>query len=189
MRSVKYVAAVVAAAVSSVASAGVIENSAGQFDRAISSFDPIGQTFTAIDPQLVSIAFAFSDMNPSFPNEPVTMTLYSGAGFGTPVHSVTATLPAVLPGTLSTPVFIDFDFTGIATAVGSVYTVAVSVPSSPKVGVVYDTANHYAGGAYIDSAGVNSQWELNFRVVGVPTPGAASLAGLALIGAAKRRRR
>jgi len=189
MKSLKYVAVGVAALAAQRVSADVILQDAGQFDRAIAAFDPIGQTFVAIDPVLSTIAFAFSDINPTSPNEPITMTLYAGTGFSAPLHSVTQTLPAVLPPPTAPPQFIDFDFTGIATTVGATYTVAVTVPSSFKVAVVYADSNQYAGGTYIDVNGVNANSELNFRIVGVPAPGAAALAVLALGAGARRRRR
>src|SRR5437016_7215564 len=151
---------------------GVILNSAGQFDRSISAFDPIGQSFTAEDPLLGKIAFAFSDINPGLANDPVTMTLYSGTGFGgAVVRAVTQTLPDPLPSTAAPPQFIDFDFTGTPLIPGNVYTAAVTTSNSPKIAVVYDPADHYAGGVYIDVNGQQAGSELNFRVTpGVPEP-------------------
>jgi hypothetical protein len=176
-------------ALSTAAHADIVQSS-GIFDRAISFYDPIGQTFTAVDAQINAIAFAFSDINPTFPNEPITMSLYEGVGFGgTLLGSVTQTLPGVLPGTLDTPVFIDFDFSGTALNVGSVYTVAVTVPSSPKVAVVYSDANPYAGGHYISGVdGIITGFDLNFRVTAVPAPSAAAMGGICLLVSARRRR-
>jgi len=186
----QFAAAAAVLAVVPAASAGVILNNAGQFDRSISSRDPIGQSFTAEDPLLGKIAFAFSDINPGFPNDPVTMTLYTGTGFGgAVVKAVTQTLPDPLPSTAAAPQFIDFDFTGAVLTVGNVYTAAVTTGSSPKIAVVYDSQNHYDGGVYIAAVdGVQNTFELNFRVTpGVPEP--ASLAVVALGGLALVRRR
>lgn len=171
-----------------VANADIVQNS-GVFDRAISVYDPIGQTFTAVDAQISAIAFAFSDINPSFPNEPVTMSLYAGVGFGgTLLGSFTQTLPGVLPGTLDTPVFIDFDFSGTVLYIGSIYTVGVTVPSSPKVAVVYSDANPYSGGHYISGVdGIVSGFDLNFRVTTVPAPSGAALGGICLLISSRRR--
>lgn len=171
------------------ANADIVQDS-GIFDRAISAFDPIGQTFTAVDAQISSIAFAFSDINPSFPNEPVTMSLYEGVGFGgTLLGSVTQTLPGLLPSTLDTPVFIDFNFSGTQLDIGSVYTIAVAVPSSPKVAVVYSDANPYSGGHYISGVdGIISGFDLNFRITAVPSPSGAVLGGIFMLVSAGRRR-
>jgi hypothetical protein len=185
-----FAAMAAALAVVPSASAGVILNNAGQFDRGISSRDPIGQSFTAEDPLLGKIAFAFSDINPGFPNDPVTMTLYTGTGFGgAVVKAVTQTLPDPLPSTAAAPQFIDFDFSGAALTVGNIYTVAVTTSSSPKIAEVYDSQDHYNGGIYIDAVdGQQPTFELNFRVTpGVPEP--ASLAVLSLGGLALLRRR
>jgi hypothetical protein len=187
-----FVAAAAGLALVPPASAGVILNSAGQFDRSISARDPIGQSFTAEDPLLGKIAFAFSDINPGFPNDPVTMTLYTGTGFGgSVVKAVTQTLPDPLPSTAAAPQFIDFDFTGAALTVGNIYTVAVTTSSSPKIAVVYDSQDHYNGGIYIDAVdGQQPTFELNFRVTpGVPEPATLlpSLAGAALLSTRRAR--
>jgi hypothetical protein len=183
--------AVAALIVSPLASAGVILNSAGQFDRSIASVDPIGQSFTAEDPLLGKIAFAFSDINPGSANDPVTMTLYSGTGFGGSVlKAVTQTLPDPLPSTGAPPQFIDFDFTGTALVPGNVYTAAVTTSNSFKIAVVYDSADHYAGGIYIDVNGQQTTSELNFRVTpGVPEPTALALISIATLALTPRRQR
>jgi hypothetical protein len=148
------------------ARADIVQDS-GVFDLAISFHQPVGQSFTAADTRISAIAFAFSDINPTFPNDPVTMSLYAGEGFGgTLLASVTQTLPAVLPGTSATPEFFDFDFSGVELDVGSVYTVTTS--NSPKVGVVYSQSNPYAGGVLYtpEYGGAVAEWDLNFRVTG-----------------------
>ncbi|MBT2989418.1 MAG: hypothetical protein KME48_07480 [Candidatus Thiodiazotropha sp. (ex Ctena orbiculata)] len=176
--------------ISTAEAATIIQNS-GQFDLAIAAYDPIGQSFIAEDLRLGSIAFAFSDMNPTLANLPVTMTLYEGAGFGgNVVNSVAQTLPAVLPGTYDTPQFIDFNFSGTDLTIGDTYTATVTTGSSYKVGVVYNgLSDAYLGGQLFHSSAsplssCPSGCDLNFRVTPspVPVPGAALLFSSALIG-------
>lgn len=172
------------------ASADIVQDS-GQFDLAIFAYAPLGQTFTAVDAQISAIAFAFSEINPGFPNDPVTMSLYAGDGFGgTLIASVSQTLPAVLPSTSAPPQFIDFDFTGVTLTVGEVYTVAVTAGTSPRIAAVYSNADPYAGGHYISGFdGSIAAYDLNFRVTAaVPAPAGLAL-GLGALSAGLRRRR
>ena len=128
---------VAAACAASAAQAAVIENTAGVFDASIAAFSPLGQTFTAIDTDLISIGFAYSDINPGSPNEPITLRLYAGDGVGgTLLASRIFTLPSVLPSTLDAPVIVDTDFSGVSLTVGAIYTAALST-SSFKVAAVY----------------------------------------------------
>ncbi len=161
---------VLGAAVLACGSAGAdIVQGAGVFDLAISFHQPVGQSFTAVDAQISAIAMAFSDINPSFPNEPVTMALYEGEGYGGAlIASVTQTLPAVLPSTSATPQFIDFNFTGVDLVPGSVYTVVVTTGTSPKIAVVYSQSDPYTGGDLYTPVygGAVAGWDLNFRVTG-----------------------
>ena len=139
----------------------------GVFDLAITFHQPLGQSFTAVDAEISAIAMAFSDINPGSPNDPVTMSLYEGEGYtGTLIASVTQTLPDVLPSTIATPEFIDFDFSGVELVPGSVYTVAVTTSNSPKIGVVYSGSNPYDGGVVHtpEYGGAVPEWDLNFRV-------------------------
>jgi hypothetical protein len=54
-----------------VTNASTIEQSSGQAHVQIAAFDPIGQSFVAVDSLLGSIAFAFSDINPGFQTTPL----------------------------------------------------------------------------------------------------------------------
>ncbi len=182
-------------AISSAAQAGVIVQDDGDADATIRVFDPLGQTFIADQPYLQTIAFAFSDANENEPNDPITMTLYEGAGTaGSVVDTVVKTLPASLPGTLQTPQFIDFDFNGNVLTPGALYSVAVTTDSS-KVAVVYenDTDEYPDGQIFYDSSitTLSNPIDLNFRIVSsqVPEPMSLSLLGLGSVALAWRRRR
>jgi hypothetical protein len=180
------------------ADAATIENTAGVFDVSIASSSPLAQTFTAIDTDLLSIGFAYSDINPDQTNSPITLSLYAGEGVGgSLVASRTFTLPAVLPSVFAAPVIVDTDFSGVSLTAGSVYTAALST-SSFKVAAVYG-ADAYAGGHAINSLSGCTACDLDFRVVGssgdqttsVPEPAAWALmlAGFAGLGARLRSRR
>lgn len=168
-----------------------IVQDAGVFDLAISFHQPVGQSFTAVDTHISAIAMAFSDINPTFANDPVTLSLYAGDGYGGAlIASVSQTLPATLPSTSAAPEFIDFDFTGVVLDAGSVYTIAVTTSNSPKIGVVYSQSNPYAGGVFYspEYGGAVAGWDLNFRVTGVPAPaGLCVLGGLAIVTGRRRR--
>jgi hypothetical protein len=150
----------------------------------------IGQSFVAEDSLLGQIAFAFSDLNPSFSNDPVTMTLRQGAGLaGTVVTSVIQTLPAVLPATNASPQFIDFDFTGTALAIGNTYTAVVTTSTSPKIAVVYGP-DAYANGQAYRSTGTFAgctDCDLNFRITPVPIPAGIWLLATGCLGLLGRR--
>jgi hypothetical protein len=189
--------AVALAGAAGAAGAATIENTAGVFDGSIAFYSPLGQTFTAIDTDLISIGFAYSDLNPDSPNDPITLSLYSGDGLGGALlASHTFTLPSVLPSTLAAPVIVDTDFSGVSLTVGSVYTAALS-GSSFKVAAVYG-ADAYSGGHATKSLSGCAACDLDFRVVGrsgggigpVPEPAtwALMLAGFAGLGARLRSR-
>jgi hypothetical protein len=189
-------ALVLAVAAPITTSAAVIENLSGGSGAAIGAYDPLGQSFTAIDTELVQIAFGFREMNPAAPNNPVTMTLYSGAGFGGPIlGQVTSTLPAVLPTSPDYLLF-GFNFVGISLAPGSVYTAAVSTTDGFKIGVAYSAfGNLYADGQPFSTGDqiFGSEADLVFRVTGrtpngVPDASGLEIVGLALAGLAFMRR-
>jgi len=175
------------------AQASEILNDSGVFDATISYFEPIGQSFVAIDPVLDQITFGFSDANPTFSNDPITMTLFEGEGTGGAViHSVMQTLPAVQPtNSVNTPLWVDFDFSGVGLTVGDAYTVAVST-TSPKVSVAYGVDSYALGRAFSSrpsTVGINE--DLRFRITGtsiIPTPSMWALTMVVLLGTTMTRR-
>lgn len=190
------VGAVAATCAAGAAQAAVIENNAGVFDAAIAAFSPLGQTFTAIDTDLISIGFAYSNINPDSANDPITLSLYAGDGVGgTLVASRVFTLPSALPSTFDAPVVIDTDFSGVSLTLGAVYTAALSTGSF-KVAAVYG-ADAYSGGHATRTLSGCTACDLNFRVVGssdlggVPEPAgwALMLTGFTGLGASLRSRR
>lgn len=167
--------------------AGIIEQSAGQFDATIAAFDPIGQTFVAEDALLGQIAFAFSRNSNSPTDGLVTMTLYTGSGFaGASLGSVLMDLSGPLPSTLAPPQFIDFDFSGVNLTIGNTYTAGVT-SNDFSISVVYNGSDAYGSGLLLESSSsalgsCAVGCDLNFRVTPsvVPIPAAAWLFGSAV---------
>lgn len=173
--------------------ADTISQDSGMSTITIASVDPIGQTFQwTADPGPGSIGFTFSNQNPTLPNQPITITLYAGAGFsGTALRSVTQTLPVDLPGPTLPGLPIDFDFSGVTLSPG-IYTAAVTT-SSVKVGLKYSTINPYADGALLFTPGIIGTFgsglctpaggpcDLQFRVTPVAASETPSIA-LLLVG-------
>ena len=157
---------------------------------------PIGQSFTAEDSLLETIAFAFAELNPDSPNDPITLTLYEGTGAeGNEIMSVTQVVEL---STNSTHEFINFDFTGTVLQVGNVYSAALTT-SSTLLGITYN-GDSYAGGYMFSNDPIDlitltcgTLCDANFRVTSavVPVPAAVWLFGsgiIGLIGLAKRKK-
>lgn len=191
--------AAIAGCASAATQAGTILQGSGVFDAAIAAFDPIGQSFKAIDTDLLTISLAFSDINPELANDPITISLFAGSGFGGMLlDSQSVTLPAVLPSTFASPVFIDFDFSGNSLVIGNTYTIGLTATNF-KVAVVYGP-DAYADGTMLTTGGTPcaaASCDLNFRVIGetpdgpvaVPEPGTLALIAAGLLGFAATRRR
>lgn len=179
------------------AAASTIGTNESNAQFAVNFYEPIGQSFVAVDPLLVSIGFKFAQMNPGFPQQPVRVDLYSGFGTG-------GTLIASRTESFNAPIasaeYHDFDFSGVSLAVGQQYSAAISiVGDSPNLGVFATTANGYIHGQLFASQPTIAscdagQCDLTFRVTGVsaavpePATWAMMLGGFGLAGAAVRRR-
>lgn len=218
MKSAFVAAAMLAVAIPALApaaaTAAIIENTAGDRGATISFFDPLGQSFTAIDSRLTSIGFQFESLNPTAANDPLTLTLRAGEGLtGAVLATVTATLPASIND--RTPVFYDFALGNTAVTIGGKYTAVLTTSSSARNAVAFgprstNTAQPLGPDAYLggrafftgdpDPYGFctsSGQCDLNFRVIGatpagaVPEPAswAMLIGGFALTGGALRRRR
>ncbi|MCL4779447.1 MAG: VPLPA-CTERM sorting domain-containing protein [Gammaproteobacteria bacterium] len=179
------------ALVSGISNAASIENSSDPSGNAgVWAFSPIGQSFVANGTQLQSIAFSFYQLENSAGDGLITMTLYSGSGFGGAVLGSETLLidSSTLPiSTFFGTNFIDFDFTGTSLTIGQTYTAGVS-SSDQKVAVAYGP-EAYAGGQLfqtplyspLTNCNPSSLCDLNFRVqTVVPLPAAVWLFGSAL---------
>ena len=210
MKSVLAAGVLAAMAFAVPASAAQILNDAGDRGVTVSSYQPLGQSFTAIDSSLLSIGFQFLSLNPTQANTPMTLTLRSGDGA---TGAIVATRTVTLPGTINdrNPVWFDFDFTGTGLTIGSSYT-ALLTNSSSRLAVQYgprstNTAQPLGPDAYLGGKLVSvgdpdpygfctrsGMCDLNFRVTGttaaaaVPEPAtwAMMLAGFLALGFAMR---
>ena len=191
MSRIKAAAFALLAAIALPASATVIENPgplAGYYQ--IAYYSPLAQSFIAVDADLQSIGVNYFEMNFGFPNSPITIDLYEGAGTGGALLASRTFDLVNLTG------FTDTDFSGVTLTPGHVYTAAATT-SSPLEGI-YITYDHYAGGDLISpQGGERPDFDLSFRVIGgkgtsaapEPVSWAMMLGGFGLVGGAMRRRR
>jgi len=160
---------------------------------AIQFHEPIGQSFTAEDPN-VTFGFFLTTMNPTETNGMLTVTLYQGSGFG---GSVLGSSTFSLANGYDN--FFDVDFTAVNLVVGNVYTVGVSHPSSLYWGLqgMLDTDNYAGGTAFTfgnpggDIGGMTLR-DWRFRVTPaaaeIPKPAGFTLLPLGLAAIAAWRR-
>lgn len=181
----------------------------------ISAFDPIGQSFTAFTDTITSVGFQFGSLNPSQPNNAITLNIFAGEVLtGASLFSTSFTLPASINS--RTPVWFDIAVPDLAITNGSVYSLVLATGSSPRnavaVGPGFNVSNGqftggdaYTGGrAFADRAlysncanSPSSICDLNFRVTGdvlaaaVPEPSAWALLilGFGVTGGALRASR
>lgn len=211
-RTLVRVACCSAVALTASAQAADFQVISGTRGATIAAFDPIGQSFTAIDSMLNSIGFQFQGLNTGDANTPLTFTLYSGEGFGGAVlatRSVTVPTSAV---SSRTPTWFDIDLGGVSTAVGQKYTGAFTATTNraaltfgPDFNIYTGQplgGDAYAGGKLISTGDPDANGyctksgncDLNFRISGataaVPEPAswAMMIAGFGFVGGTMRRR-
>lgn len=161
-------------------------------------YSPIGQSFTAVEPGLLSIGFAIGAINAHFPRVEIGVRLRDGDGMGGTVIAERVALPDPIVGLTQ---YFDWNFAGVSLVAGHVYT-AELFSGNPYWGVdaaFADATDPYAGGRAhsqghtgLDFAGNRHEADLRFRVIGsaVPEPQsfALLLAGLGAGGLWVRRR-
>ncbi|MEP6785399.1 MAG: PEPxxWA-CTERM sorting domain-containing protein [Sphingomonadales bacterium] len=218
MKSIRFLSCLAAGTVAfssiaaNAATLQVVSGPLGTRAVTINAFQPLGQSFTAIDSSLNSFGFLFESLNPTSANAPITFSLLAGAGLGgSALYTTTFTLPTSING--RTPTWYDF---GIAAnvVVGQQYTAVLTTTSNRNavsLGPDYNVStgqfgggDAYSGGQayfsnsaiYANCQGTANNCDLNFRVTGttaaaVPEPAswAMMITGFGAVGFGLRRRR
>lgn len=197
------------------ASAATFQVTSGTRGATVSSYDPIGQSFSAMYSDLTAFGFQFQALSTTPANGSLTFTLYAGEGFGgTALVTRTFTVPDAAVAS-RTPTWFDIDITGTTVTVGSTYTAALVSNGTTRPAVTFGpnvnqfthqptTGDAYAGGRLISTGDPDADnlcttrdiCDLNFRVTGTtatapvpePTGWALLIAGFGAVGRAMRRR-
>ncbi|WP_133365722.1 PEP-CTERM sorting domain-containing protein [Qipengyuania sediminis] len=181
----------------------------------ISAFDPIGQSFTAFTDTITSVGFQFGSLNPSQPNDPITLSIFAGETLtGASLFTTNFTLPTSINS--RTPTFFDIAVPNLTVTNGARYSLVLATGGSLRNAVAvgpgfnvgqnqFTGGDAYTGGRAFASTALysncpntpDSNCDLNFRVTGnvvaapVPEPGAwgMMLAGFLAVGSALRASR
>lgn len=184
--------------------AATIENSNTNASLTLGFYE-LGQSFTAIDAELLSIGFLMRTANPQTENSDFTIKLFEGEGAGGAlIASRSGAAPLDLPTDFHFADFVDFNFSGVTLIPGQQYTAFVS-STFYRLAVNADLADSYGSGqAYISGSPPLREayshcqtggCDTGFRVVGataaVPEPAtwALLISGFGLAGATLRQRR
>ncbi|MEJ1297462.1 MAG: hypothetical protein RPU64_07730 [Candidatus Sedimenticola sp. (ex Thyasira tokunagai)] len=176
---IKFIAIIVFLTTSYSVSASTISNNAIIDLLQLNHFEPLGQSFTAIDTN-VEAGLSFDVMNGHLANDSaINYILYEGQGVsGAELASITFSLEDTFSGIYMA------DFTSINLTVGSVYSLVASVvDSSPYWGLRGGTA--LDGGEAVYGGITNTVEDMQISVDGVsavPVPAAVWLFGSALLG-------
>lgn len=189
----------------------IVSGPAGTRAVSIANFDPIGQTFTAFTNTITSVGFQFSSLNPSSPNDPITLRIFAGETLtGTSLFTQAFTLPTSINS--RTPQFFDIAVPSLAVVLGQRYSLILETGASFRNALVigpdfnpntgqFAGGEAYAGGRLLSStptfpncAGTTNNCDANFRVTGnlvaaaVPEPGAWAMmiVGFLAVGGAMR---
>lgn len=193
----------------------VVSGPAGTRSVTISAADPIGQSFTAFTDTITSVGFQFSSLNPTQPNEAITLRIFAGETLsGTALFTSNFTLPTSINS--RTPQWFDIAVSNLAVTSGQLYSLVLNTGSSARnaltVGPDFNVqtgqfagGDAYAGGKlltdwtgiYANCKGAANNCDANFRVTGenlvaaVPEPGAWAMmiVGFLAVGGAMRRSR
>ena len=193
----------------------VVSGPAGTRSVSISAADPIGQSFTAFTDTITSVGFQFNSLNPTQPNDPITLRIFAGETLsGTALFTSNFTLPSSINS--RTPQWFDIAVSNLAVTNGQRYSLVLNTGSSFRNALVvgpdfnvqtgqFSGGDAYAGGRlltnwsgiYANCQGANSNCDANFRVTGnlvaaaVPEPGAWAMmiVGFMAVGGAMRASR
>lgn len=189
----------------------IVSGPAGTRAVSIAAFDPIGQTFTAFTDTITSVGFQFASLNPSNPNDPITLRIFAGETLtGTALFTSAFTLPTSINS--RTPQWFDIAVPSLGVTNGQRYSLVLETTASFRNALVvgpdfnpstgqFAGGDAYAGGrlistvlTYPNCAGATNNCDANFRVTGVnavaavPEPGtwAMLIVGFLAVGGTLR---
>lgn len=134
----------------------------------IQYYAPMGQSFTAVSADFTTFGFRIEACNPSYPNNPLTYSLYAGeTASGTPLATRQVSLP-------DGDNYVDADFSGVSLVPGQKYTMVLTAQSARgcvRLNGYLDNmppANDYLGGSMLWEGTFYSGGDLTFRLIASP---------------------